>query len=62
MYDFKKSTFKKRRNPNSLSIEQRLLWEERMAICTIDGEVSQERAEQIAWEEIDMKERCLNFL
>ena len=53
MYDFKKSTFKKRQNLDSLSQEQRLLWEERMAICTIDGGVSQERAEQIAWNEID---------
>jgi hypothetical protein len=53
MYDFKKSTFKKRRKPDSLTEEQRFLWEERLAICITDGGVSQERAEQIAWEQID---------
>ncbi|OHB52482.1 MAG: hypothetical protein A2Y12_06350 [Planctomycetes bacterium GWF2_42_9] len=55
MYDFKKSTFKKRRKPDSLSEQQRFLWKERVAICTIDGGISQERAEQIAWQQIDNK-------
>lgn len=59
MYEFKQSVFKRRRNPDTLSEELRLLWEERVAICMIDGGVSQERAEQLAWEEIEsMKQKA----
>jgi pentose-5-phosphate-3-epimerase len=53
MYEFKQSVFKKCRNFNNLTEEQRLLWEERVAICMIDGGVDQERAEEIAWQEIE---------
>lgn len=60
MYEFKQSVFKKRRNPDTLSKDLRLLWEERVAICMIDGGVSQERAEQLAWEEIESMKRNTN--
>jgi hypothetical protein len=55
MYEFKQSAVSKPRNVKTLSQEQRLLWEERVAVCMIDGGVSRERAEQIAWEEIEKK-------
>ena len=58
MYEFKQ----KIRNLNLLSEEQRFLWEERVAICMIDGGVNQERAGQIAWEEIDSKVKKVNLI
>jgi hypothetical protein len=58
MYEFKQNASQKNKNLNMLSDEQRLLWEERVAICIIDGGVSQERAEQIAWEEIERSENA----
>lgn len=63
MYEFKHSVFKKRRKLDRLTEDQRMLWEERVAICMIDGGVSQERAEKIAWEQIDseVKKEKHNF-
>jgi hypothetical protein len=55
MYEFKKSA-KIQRSPESLSASLMELWKERVAICMVDGDVSQERAEQIAWQEIERME------
>jgi pentose-5-phosphate-3-epimerase len=62
MYEFKHSVFKKHRKLDRLSQDQRLLWEERVAICMIDGGVSQERAEQIAWEQIESEVKKENHI
>jgi len=37
----------------ALNDDQRDAWQERVAICTIDGGLSEEEAESIAWAEID---------
>ena len=54
MYEFKK-TVRKQRNPDSLPAHLRYLWDERVAICTCDGNVSQQRAEDIAWEQVEQE-------
>lgn len=37
----------------ALNADQLDAWQERVAICTIDGGLSEEEAESIAWAEID---------
>lgn len=52
MYEFKhKKTHKQRTAADILDPDLRYLWEERVAICIIDGKVTPQRAEQIAWEQ-----------
>lgn len=48
--------FKHKKNPDHqadppLDSDLRYLWEERVAICIVDGKVSPQQAEQIAWEQ-----------
>jgi len=62
MYEFKHSVFKRHRNPDTLNENQRQLWEERVAICMIDGGVTQQRAEQLAWEQMDREVKTENLI
>jgi hypothetical protein len=38
---------------DSLTAEQREVWDERMAICTLDGGLSESEAEVVAWAQIE---------
>jgi hypothetical protein len=38
---------------DSLTPEQREVWDERFAICTLDGGLSESEAQVIAWAQID---------
>ena len=35
-----------------LTLDQREVWEERVAICVFDGELNEERAEAVAWRQL----------
>jgi hypothetical protein len=37
----------------ALSEDERCAWEERVAICTIDGGLSEAQAQEIAWAQIE---------
>jgi len=39
-----------------LDEEQRYAWDERVAICVVDGGLSQDEAETVAWREIARKD------
>ena len=68
MYEFKNAAFPFKHptscenNRSVFDLDARLLalnddqldaWQERMAVCTVDGGLSQEEAEAIAWREIE---------
>ncbi len=36
-----------------LTADERFMWDERVAICMVDGKVSQADAERIAWEQVE---------
>lgn len=51
MYEFKNKKSKKQPTKPTMDPEQRFLWEERVAICIVDGHLTVEQAEKIAWEQ-----------
>jgi hypothetical protein len=42
-----------RKSPPSLTPDQQEVWEERMAICTIDGGLSESEAQAVAWAQLE---------
>ena len=52
MYEFKHKKHKNQSVKPTLTPDQQFLWEERVAICIIDGHLTIEQAEKIAWEQI----------
>ena len=55
MYEFRKParTAAPSRSLAGLTEDERCAWEERVAICTIDGHLPEERAKEIAWAQIE---------
>ncbi len=55
MYEFRRParTAAPSRSLTSLTEDERCAWEERVAICTIDGGLPEERAKEIAWAQIE---------
>ena len=51
MYEFKHKKYKKQSVKPTLTPDQKFLWEERVAICIVDGHLTIEQAEKIAWEQ-----------
>ncbi len=48
MYEFKYKKHKKKPFKATLTPDQKFLWEERVAICIVDGHLAPEQAEKIA--------------
>lgn len=51
MYEFKHKKSKEQQILSAMSPDQRYLWEERVAICIVDGQLTQKQAERIAWDQ-----------
>ena len=51
MYEFKHKKHKKQSVKPTLTGDQQFLWEERVAICIVDGHLTIEQAEKIAWDQ-----------
>jgi hypothetical protein len=52
MYEFKHTKHKKQSVEPTLTPDQQFLWEERVAICIVDGRLTIEQAEKIAWQQV----------
>lgn len=55
MYEFRrpKQAVRPTRRLSDLTEDEQHVGQERVAICTIDGNVSEARAQEIAWEQIE---------
>ena len=57
MYEFKHKKHKKQSDKPTLTPDQKFLWEERVAICIVDGHLTIEQAEKIAWQQVTGNEK-----
>jgi len=52
MYEFKKSKYRNH-DFHQLNEAEMMRWQERVAICMVDGRLSETQAQAIAWQEIE---------